>query len=960
MFVSFLTQLSNTAIVILQRQRKRPPSFSFDRNKDMMKKLTVLLLLFTCLQEIMAGDVKGRVTDKETGEALIGASVMYGEGKGTTTDTEGNFTLTIPNGKQVLTVSYIGYKTFTKNLSVTNGTTEIEVKMETDGKSLNTVTVVGETRRDTEVAAIREQQASLVSMTNVSEQQIRRTQDKDAGEVIRRIPGVSIIDEKYVMVRGLAQRYNNVWMNGAAVPSSEADQRAFSFDIIPSSQISNMKVLKSASADYPADYTGGFIIVNTKDVPQKDSWNVSVGGAWNTETHFKNQQYYSGSGTDFLGFDNGKRSLKDGMSTSLAHQNNGYSLLNNGFNNNWTVKSRKPVSDISLSGAFSKRWSIGNSQTLGLTGSLNYSNTFRTLNDVQNNMFGAYDQVHDQSNYLRKAVDNQSVNNVRLGALLGLVWLSADKRQRVELKQIFNQIGKSRYTYRKGYDAQSDYMEQAEYYYQSRATYNLGLAGKHSLSEDNLLNWNLGYAYANRNLPDRRRYTIFGQEDGTMEVENLNDINREFSYLEEHIYSGGATWNHNFNIREWKPTLKAGAYAERRNRKYDTRFFTYAWPDGQLPQSMRDLDVPTQLLTDSNYGDNGLYLLEQVDWSNNYEAKNTLGSGFITVLLPFFEKKLEVFGGVRYEASHTELISHTKRNEYSPLSTDYDYNDLFPSVNLTYHLNNRHQLRMAYGKTTNRPEFRELSTSVYYDFDLASNVQGNHKLKAAYIDNFDLGWEWYPNPGEVVSLSLFYKKFKNPIEWTYTVAGGTDLVYSYMNAEGAENYGVELDIRKQLDFLHLPQLSLSLNASWIHSSVNFPEGSHEQDRPMQGQSPYLVNAGLFYNSSLATPRKEWQKGWTAAVLYNVIGKRIIGVGRNVGSGETDVRVPDSYEMPRHQIDINIGKSFGRFDLRLSLRDALAQKVQFKQFEKSAGGEIEQVTRSYKPGRTLSLTASYKL
>ena len=370
--------------------------------------------------------------------------------------------------------------------------------------------------------------------------------------------------------------------------------------------------------------------------------------------------------------------------------------------------------------------------------------------------------------------------------------------------------------------------------------------------------------------------------------------------------------------------------------------------------------MPTKLLTDQNYGKDGLYLLEQVDWSNNYEANNTLGSGYLSVLLPFFGNRLEAYGGVRFESFHTELISNTRRQEYSPLSTYYDYNNIFPSLNLTWHLTKAQQLRLAYGRTTNRPEFRELSTSVYYDFDLASNVQGNHNLRPAYIDNIDMGWEWYPHAGEVISLSLFYKHFRDPIEWTYTVAGGTDLVYSYMNAEGADNYGVELDIRKQLDFIRLPQLSLSLNAAWIHSSVNFPEGSNEKDRPMQGQSPYLVNAGLFYYSDATNPDGSMAKGWPASLLFNTIGKRIIGVGRSVGSGETDIRVPDSYEMPRHQVDINVGKSFGHFDIRLSVRDVLAQKAQFKQFEQTTKGEIQQVTRSYKPGRTFSITATYKM
>ncbi len=914
-----------------------------------------------CMTHAQAGIIKGKVIDSKTGETMIGATVTYAQGKGAITDLNGEFSLDIPDGEYTLTVRYIGYQTIVKKVTVTPRATEITLVMQSDEAKLNTVTITGEARHDTEASLLREQQQAHVTMTNISEQHIRRTQDKDASEVIRRIPGVSIIDEKFVMVRGLAQRYNNVWINNVAVPSSEADQRAFSFDLIPTSQISNMKIIKSAAPEYPADYTGGFIIINTKDIPQKKVWNISLGTGINDKTHFHQSTQYHGSSTDFLGFDSGRRQLGgQGIDATLYPQLGGVSLSQNTFDNDWTVSTQKPFFDLSLATDLSQRWQTRSNQTIGLTASLNYSNTNRSLNDVQNNMFGAYDQTHDRSNYLRKATDDQYTNNARLGAQLGLIWLTPSKDHRIELKQIFNQTGKKRYTYRRGYDAQSDYMEQAEYYYQSRTTYNSALQGKHALAKSHDIDWNLGYAYANRDLPDRRRYTVFAQEDGSLEVENLNDINREYSYLGEHIMSTGANWQHPFNIGTFQPTLKAGLYAEHRRRKYDTRFFTYAWPNGQLPQELRDLDVPTQLLTPEHYGEQGLYLIEQVDWSNNYQARNTLGSCYASVLLPLFDHKLEVYTGIRFESWHTQLISHTRRSEPSPMSTTYNHNDLFPSLNLSYHINPRHQIRLAYGRTTNRPEFRELSTSVYYDFDLASNVQGNHNLKPAYIDNVDLGWEWYPKAGEVISLSAFYKHFRDPIEWTYTVAGGTDLIYSYMNALGANNFGLELDIRKSLDFIHLPDLSLSVNAAWIQSKVSFPKDSRETDRPMQGQSPYLINAGLFYNSDLRHPDKKWKKGWTASLLYNTIGKRIIGVGRSVGTSETDVRVPDSYEMPRHLLDLNIGKTFRHLDIRLALRDILAQKVEFKQFEQTAKGEVQQTTRSFRPGRTITLSVAYKL
>lgn len=210
-----------------------------DKNLDRLVKLLFVLSLLSLLSiaQAFAGIIKGKVVDAETGETLINATITYAEGKGVSTDIDGMYSLDIPNGKRTLTIRYIGYKTIVREVVVRNGVEVMDFALEADNATLQDVTVLGETRQNTEFAIVREQQQAHVSMVSVSDQHIRRTQDKDASEVIRRIPGVSIIDEKFVMVRGLSQRYNNVWMNGAAVASSEADQRAFSFDIIPSSQI---------------------------------------------------------------------------------------------------------------------------------------------------------------------------------------------------------------------------------------------------------------------------------------------------------------------------------------------------------------------------------------------------------------------------------------------------------------------------------------------------------------------------------------------------------------------------------------------------------------------------------------------------------------------------------------------------------------------------------------------------
>ena len=312
---------------------------------------------------------------------------------------------------------------------------------------------------------------------------------------------------------------------------------------------------------------------------------------------------------------------------------------------------------------------------------------------------------------------------------------------------------------------------------------------------------------------------------------------------------------------------------------------------------------------------------------------------------------------MRFEHSRMELISNSSDYEESPYSRFYDYNDFFPTVNTVYKFTDKQQMRLAYGKSVNRQEFREVSGSVYYDFDLASNVQGNADLKPCYIHNLDLRYEFYPSAGELISVAAFFKKFNDPIEWSYRVQGGTDLLYYYKNAKGAISYGIEVDIKKSLDFIGLDDFSLLFNGSLIKSEVSFNPGDLESDRPMQGQSPYLINTGIFYQNERAAV--------SASILYNRIGKRLVGVGREMGMMEGEsVKIPDSYEMPRNQIDLNVSKKFGKgFEIKLSVRDLLGEKVSFKQFDDITRKDgttvtVEEVTKQFRPGRNFNLSLSY--
>lgn len=667
--------------------------------------IIVLGLLSAASMPMWAQQIKGVVIDQKSKETLIGAVVTVdGTNVKAITNIDGNFLIDGMKKDKTYTlyINYVGYKT-QKIDGVQAKDADQVIALQPDEQQLKEVTVTAVERRNTDAAMIQVAKNSPVIVSNVSAQEISRTQDTNAGEVIRRVPGVSLIDDKFVMVRGLSQRYNNVWVNGGAVPSSEADSRAFSFDIIPSSQIDNLTIVKSPTAEYPADYSGGFIIVNTKEIPAENSFNIAVGGNWNTSSAFKDFSYSKGSGTDFLGFDNGLRKLNGGIHADLNPQldANGKpvgdyatSLLGNGFNNDWLIKNKKPLGDLKLAASLNQRWMLGG-RTLGMLAALNYTNEYRTYENMENNLYGIYDAANDKPNYLRHSVDDQYNNNVRLGAMLNFTFLSKDGNHKYQLKNIFNQLATSRYTWRDGVSAQSNLERSAEYYYRSRTTYNGQLTGKHTFTSD-ALDWSIGYAYANRHLPDRRRYLIDDAlESGVYALSTGNDISREWTQLDEHILSLGVNDKHHFKFGNFEPDLQVGAYGEYRTREYQTRNFIYNWnvSDNNMPSDFRHSDIPTLLSSEANMGYDKLYLLEEKQMRNNYRGHNTLGAGYLALSLPF--GKLGIHAGVRFEHNDMELISNSRDYEKSESSRHYKTDDVF-------HLSIQH-IRLA---TSTRCDFR--------------------------------------------------------------------------------------------------------------------------------------------------------------------------------------------------------------------------------------------------------------
>jgi outer membrane receptor for ferrienterochelin and colicin len=916
--------------------------------------------------------ITGSVYDSKTKGSIMGATVLVkGTDKGTATDLDGHFTIGGINGtKCTLVFSCISYKSIEIEHDL-NANKELNIQLESSDVQLEGVVVKGQKESNTESSMISTQKVLPQVTSGISAAQISKSPDRTASEVVKRVSGVSVIDDRYIIVRGLSQRYNNAWINGLAVPSTEIDSRAFPLDLLPSSQIDNLLIYKSPSPEIPGDFSGGFIKITSKNIPDENRIEIGYTTGFNVRTQFKDFRYNPGSSTDFLGFGTGKRSLASDFPTYLnpnkATPDEISSLTKNGFNNDWHIKTRIPVPDQRLSFMIARRMERGNRKVIGNITAVNYSNTFKTLERIKNARYGIYSAAADKPIPLDNYFDNPYSNHVRLGFLHNWAFILSSSN-RIEFKNLFNNLSRNRLTERTGIKDMSSmyYREQTEIQYTSRLTYSGQISGTHDFSTNKTLTWDAGYSFANRNEPDRRivaNSTGIGSEEDIPFITAIgnDNISRYFQHLADHTFSAAINYRHTFTFGEnFKPALKTGIYGEYRMRDFQNREFTYRYDRLPYGERINYLTLPFEQMLEEQYlGADKAYIDEITRKTNNYSA--TIGhiAGYVAVEIPI--NKFSMYAGVRFEDQNTRLTRDRSMTYDKKLIHHKDTNELsvLPSVNLTYKFSKKHQLRAAYGMSVNRPELREISPAVYYDFDLFNEIGGNENLKTAMIHNADLRYEFYPSHGEIISLGVFYKHFKNPIEWTFIDMGGS-LRYLYENANNADNYGIEIEIRKKLEFIKLPSFTFVVNAALIKSNVHFNPGEVliEPDRPMQGQSPYIINAGLYYHS---------KKGeWDVALLYNRIGKRIVGLGKsNNPDGNINSMIPDSYEMPRNMLDFTISKTIGKYvELRFSVKDILSEDVIFKQFPKfekdGAIEQREQITKQYNPGQAISLGMTVKL
>lgn len=892
----------------------------------MLKRVFAIIVLLFVVSSIYATDgstftIKGKITEIKTGEPVIGASVVIEAlRKGGVTDENGEYIIhDVRKGKYVVKVVCLTYKDVVlNNVEVGVNSADLNAQMEEDTNLLSEVVVQSVKRDNTEISAINTVKNSSVVMSAISSNEMSKTPDKNAAEAVKRVPGVSIVDDRFVVIRGLPQRYNNVWLNNCSVPGSEPDTRSFSFDMIPTSQIENILIIKSPTAELPAEFTGGFLKIQSKSIPDKDQYDLQYSIGLNTSTGLK----------DFMKINKG----------------------------NWNIKNTTPIPDQKAGVQMNKVKKLSNGGMIGVTAGAEYSYQQRIIDDMKNSRFGVYNRVDDKPECLYDYTDNVFSATSKIGALLNGTYLW--ENHKITFRNLFNRSSVSRYTTREGWQNISSRYDQEKYEYltSARTIYTGQLAGDHTLKSGGI-DWNVSYSFASKDDPDRR---IINREQnmfvgdkyyGQMGIDQ-NEITRDNTKLDENIVTGG--FNYTALLKNLE--LKSGIYGEYRHRNYTTQDLTYRYNQANLPENFKYLDPVTEILVDANMGSDKLYLYDDTDNRNSYKGRDILGAAYVQALLPLGNFKINA--GIRFEARNMILTSYTSITGKDTKDDTYTQYNVFPSLNVSYNLNKKHIIRFAYGMSTNRQEFREVSSSVYYDFNLFSNVKGNPLLEPAVVQNIDLRYEFYSAPKEYITLAVFYKHFKNPIEWTYLDAGGS-YTYTFENAQAANNYGIELDIRKNLEFIGMRNFTLGLNASFIKSKVVFDkQTSLEKDRPMQGQSPYLINASLFYDVPVA--------GLQLGALYNRIGKRIVGIGRVDTSGESSINndVPDTYEIPRDMLDFVISKKIGKcFTIKANLKDVLNQPVIFAEFPRFYDSsnnmqERKQISKEFKPGSTYSLSFQF--
>ncbi len=923
-----------------------------------IKTIFILLTMVIPLVGIsQKGIIRGQIIDGETGEPLFSANaVLKGTMIGTTTDFDGFFELEAQPGTYNLELTFIGMtKVNITSVEVKAGEVNVinTVALKPASSELGEVVITAEAARNTEAAMMTIKRKSTNVVDGISAGELKKTGDSDAGDAAKRVTGVSVEGGKYVYVRGIGDRYTKTMLNGVDVPGLDPDRNAIQIDIFPTNLIDNMTILKSGLSELPADFTGGLVDIVTKDFPDRPVFDVSLGLGYNPAMHF-NSDYiaYDGGSTDFLGFDDGTRALPEGADQDPIPSPTSTGTYSDQEINNFissfnpTLGAMKQTSfmdyDLGVSAGNQKMLESGNK--LGYIFSLTYKNSTDYYDEVEYGEYVLPVQGSDSPEmlYTNRKTGSQGSNNVLLGGLAGLAYKTQKSKYQFTVMHLQNGETEAAQLYvdnseEGGSTGQSGYKAyQNSLVYAERALTNVLLSGEHHLKDDLWeIEWKLSPTLSRMDEPDLRKTSFsINRGDSTFEAGQGGNPKRSWRSLDEvnAVSKLNLTRKNKLFGREGK--LKFGGSYVFKRRNYEILTFDLqslrAWPEFS--------GDPNKVLTPENIYPNGSqmwYNAAQRSVNPNEYSSTAHNTAFYVSQEASLSTRLKAIVGLRAEYF---VQYHTGRDQAGAVgqingqgggnvldnAKVLDALDLFPSANLIFAKDENENIRFSYYRSIARPSFKELSFAQIqdpitdrmfnggfyaYSDPNTGEILWDGNLTETRINNFDLRWEVFMKPGEVFSISGFAKLFNNAIELVRITTAQTTSEFQPRNVGNGQLFGAEIEYRKNLGFISptFDKFSFSGNFTYAFSQIDMSNIEEEGrkayarsgqkidgKRPMAGQAPYIVNAGISYDNS--------EKKFNAGVYYNVKGRTLEVVGGRV--------FPDVYTEMFHSLNFTARKAFG--------------------------------------------------
>lgn len=937
---------------------------------------SVFIILSTLLfAQAQTGKVTGKILDGEFNDVLAFANVIVKDSqKGTTSDFDGVYSLDLEPGTYTLLYSFIGYETKAiTDIEVTaNGVIEINVTLRPSSATLDEVVITTSARRNTEEAVLNIQRNSAVLLDGLSIESIKKSGASDIASAIRTVPGVSVQSGKFVYVRGLGDRYTKSILNGMDIPGLDPDKNTVQMDIFPTNILENIIVIKSGSADLPADFTGGVVNIVTKDFPSQKTMSFSVSGGFNPDMHFNsNYVNYKGGGTDFLGFDDGNRKLPISPNTNIPNpastNNSSLEGITRSFNRTLDTQRENSMPNFSLGFNYGNQFELAGNK-LGLIASIDYKNETLYYEGFEN---GIYQKNEDRDifdlRFDRRQFGDLGQNNVLLSGLVGLSYKTTNSKYTFNVLHIQNGESQAA-TFNQVTEISNDInvdKDNLEYY--QRSITNLLFSGKHNSSDNNFITeWNVSPTFSKVQDKDIRLTTFIVNPDGSFVISSDAGFpQRLWRDLDEINLVGKLDFTKKYTFLDNKASLKFGTLGSYKKRNYDIFSYEISFRNEGNEDITRSFNGDPNAILDPNNiwtpGNSGSFIRGNFEPANSFESNQNTAAFYVSNEFKL-ANRLRTIVGLRAEYFTTFFTGQNNNGtEIYDNEKTIDALDLFPSANFIYELNEKSNLRLSYSRTTARPTFKELSVVQIPDLLTGIIFLGNIDLKPSYINNFDFRYEFFGEKAQMFAISAFYKSFKDPIE-VVAFSNVAPNQFTPRNSNEATVVGIEFEGRKNFNFIaeSLRDLSLNVNVSLIESEIAMPKGAGQEfesrqqfartgeviddTRQLQGQSPFLVNVGLNYNNT--------DLGLETGLFYNVQGKtlEVVGFGRN----------PDVFTQPFNNLNFNFSKTFGQDQRsKLSLKiDNVLNDDRASQYESFGGARDNFSFRA--PGTTFSIGYSLNL